>query len=407
MVLVSELKRALRPGGLLVIVSESRGFRAALSQASDSFGRLRNVRGAKRRLRAILRGAGLTPIILSKGLLDRSLSASGLLREPLLKRNGLKVKVEKLGSVGEVIVARLPADQKGSSIWRSFNGYADKYKLAPPSSMSAPPTIVNVTWKQLRREPDMLDRVWRTYAKVFGSQDVWGEGAYCDRDPSHVISLEALDALKASGTGRCVCGGRFKPCFPVDEFNKNLRDLLTPRRGLEPFAALYAEQSEVLGFIWGAVGSLEAIATRVSVVPAWLGDDGWSEVIERLKVALKRDYGLTDKSRLLYVDDLGILPGSRKGIEPLMLLLRQAFAHVVANGQQELLCWTSEKSPLFRFAAYAGFSEVARGQQGVVFMFSPDIVPALRILQHSPRAMLPIMVRNAKLYGPPGANKPA
>lgn len=405
--LVDQLKTALKPGGLLVIVSESQGFRAALSQVSDNIRRVRNVHGTKRRLQAILRGARLTPIILSKGILDSTLSAPKLLSEQLLKRNGLKVKVQRLGSVGEVIVARLPDGHEGSTIWKSFTGYADKYRLLPPSSMTAPPTIVDITWKQLRRDPDMLDRVWRTYAKVFGSEDVWGEGAYCDRDPSHIISIEVLNTLKASGPARCVCGGLFKPCFPVNEFNKTLGDLLAPRRGLEPFAALYAEHGEVLGFIWGAVGSLEAIAKRVGVVPAWLGEGGWGEVIRNLKLALKRDYGLTDESRLLYVDDLGIIPGARKGIEPLMLLLRQAFVHAVDAGQQGLLCWTSERSPLFRFAAYAGFTEVARGKQGVVFMFSPDIVPALRILQHSPRAMLPIMVRNAKLYRSPNATRTA
>lgn len=395
--LISELKRVLKSGGLMVFLDKKAGPIASWREASDHLLRIRHIWGLKRRTAALARLARAAPALGLKGLLESRLPSAAFPTDAFADSElTFSRRRDRLGNNIYISGAKSVAGR--DRLVDAFVRFSTKFDLEYPSTMPPNERIVNVDLAALRQNPRFFDELAVSYQKIFGSSEIWAEGAYCDLEPLHLISLEQYNDRLAAGDLKCSCGGSFKPCYSQDYFKTLMTGQLTKSDAFDPFCSLYVADGQVSGFIWGAVATLDGCVERMLSTPNWVDRGDWRDFVLEAKETLKDRFGLDDHSRLFFVDDLGVLAKFRKGVDPLMLLSRQAFSHAVGDECRRVLCWTSNKAPLFKILRYCAFREVLTNADGITFMYCEDIVPALRILQHGPRAIVPIMIRNAKLF---------
>lgn len=393
---INELKRVLKQSGRAVFVSEAAGLTGAVGQARDHFKRIGHIHSPTGRAAAFLRLVFAVPALLIEGLLNRSIDRQPLLNK-VLSDNGLALTAypDEIGNV--VLAARVEAEVVADPVIENFVAYAKGFDLQYPTISPGGEHLVNVTLNDLKRDPVFLDQLAESYQEIFGSSEVWAEGAYCSLNPRHLISWEEYTSRFAIGDLRCLCGGDYIPCYSKDYFKRLITDQLTETPAYNPFCSLYIDDGRVTGFMWGAVAPADAIVDRIMNIPAWVDKAEWRTFVADFRTQWFEKFNIDGSERIFYIYDLGILTRSRRGIEPMMLLSGQAFAHAVANECQKALCWTSIQAPLYKIIKYCAFEEVSANAAGIVFMFCRNIVPALQILQHDPRSMLPIMVKNARL----------
>lgn len=391
---VNELKRVIRPEGTIVLIDKKTGIRAAWRQLADHLGRIRNIRGTRRRVVALAKAAYTSPFLWLNALLDRSLAAPISIRT--LTNNGVAfdIKRDKIGN--RILIGAIKAKQTTDPLVAAFTDYSKKFDLRYPVIDPPSKQIVNVTLDELKKNPVFLDELTMSYQKIFGSSEIWAEGAFCNLNPKHMISLEEYNNRLAADDLKCACGGVFKPCYTKNYFEQLITRKLTKDRHYNPYCGLYMPGGEVTGFLWGAVSTLDDAVKRILATPNWVDKSEWHTFVDCAREKLIADFGVNAKDKIFYLDDLGIRREERKGIDPMMLLTGQAFSHAVINGCQQALCWTSKKGPLYKISLSCAFKEVVADSDGKVFMYCADIVPTLRILQRGPRSILPIMVRNAK-----------
>ena len=395
--LVSELKRVLKSGGLMVFLDKKTGPVSSWREASDHLLRVRHIWGLKRRTAALGRLAWAAPALGLKGLLELRLPAAAFPADAFVDSE--LTFSRRRDRQGNHIYVSAPKSVGGADpLVDAFVRFSTKFDLEYPSTTTSNERIINVDLDGLRRNPRFFDELAVSYQKIFGASEIWAEGAYCDLEARHLISLEEYNDRLTRGDLKCSCGGSFKPCYSQDYFKTLMTGQLTKSRAFNPFCSLYVADGQVSGFMWGAVATLDGCVARMLATPNWVDRGEWRDFVLEAKATLKGRFGLDDNSRLFFMDDLGVLPGFRKGVDPMMLLSRQAFSHAVGDECRRALCWTSKKAPLFKILRYCAFREVLTNSAGITFMYCEDIVPALRILQHGPRAIVPIMIRNAKLF---------
>jgi len=394
---INELKRVLKSDGLMVFLDEKTGPVSSWREGLDHLWRVRRIRGLGRRAAAVMKLASAAPALGLKGLLARLLPAgafpTGAFADSDIAHSQIQ---DPLGN--NIYISSLKAIAKTDPLVDAFVRFSTKFDLQYPSTTPPSERIVNVDLDDLRQNPRFFNELAVSYQKIFGSSEVWAEGAYCRLDPRHLISLEEYNDRLATGDLKCVCGGSFKPCYSRDYFKSLMTDQMTKSKAYNPFCSLYVADGQVSGFMWGAVATLDGCVDRMLATPNWVDRGDWRTFVMEAKETLKDGFGLNNESRLFFIDDLGVLPSARKGVDPMMLLARQAFSHAAGDECRHALCWTSKKTPLFKILRFCAFREVLTNKSGITFMYCEDIVPGLKILQSGPRAIVPIMIGNAKLF---------
>lgn len=394
----NEIKRVVKPAGVVVVLDREPGLGGVYNRTRGDLLRLANIHGFRRRVVALSKLAYSTPALLVAGLID-PVSAASASSIRALTDNGLALTA-MTGTPGDrVLVGGVDTAADPDPLIANFVTYAKKYDLRFPGLASTQEHIVNVTLDDLRRDSAFLKQLAQSYQEIFGSSEVWSEGAYCDRDPKHLLSLEAYNEKLEAGDTQCACGGAFRPCYTGDDFKRLITSQLTKNEKYDPCCSLYMDDGRVTGFMWGAIATVEDTVDRILNIPNWVDSGDWHAFVDRMRARLLADFRLKPTDKLFYIDDLGVTRESRKGVEPMMSLSGQAFSHAVANECQKALCWTSRQAPLYKITRYCAFKEVLANDDGIAFMYCDDIVPALKILQHDPRSMLPIMLKNARLAG--------
>ncbi len=311
--------------------------------------------------------------------------------------NELSVEKNQGNPDHKIYVSNINSNKSADAVTQSLRDFSSQFELQYPTTQPQNEKIVNITLEDLKTKPHFIDQLAVSYQQIFGSADIWAEGAYCDRDRNHLISLEEYLWRFESKDLTCPCGGFYKPCYSKKYFVELITSQLRKSDKFDPFCSLYLVDNQVRGFIWGVVGELEACKARVLKTPNWVDKSDWQDFIGHVFNEFETSFGLTTKTKVLYIDDLGLMPKHRKGVEPMMALIHQGFSHAIAAECQKAFCWTSQKSPLFRIAKYAAFKEVLVNKDKIVFMYCDDIVPTFKILQHDPRSMLPLMIKIARL----------
>jgi len=394
----NEIKRVVKPDGVVVVIDQEPGLGGVYNRTRGDLLRLPNIHGFRRRAAALSKLAYSTPALLMAGLIDPS-SETQTSATRALTDNGLALTAIGGAAGDRVFVGGVDTTADPDPLISNFVTYAKKYDLRFPGMVSKREQIVNVTLDDLRRDSAFLEQLAHSYQEIFGSSEVWSEGAYCNRDPKHLLSLEAYNEKLEAGDTKCACGGAFRPCYTADDFKRLITSQLTKSDKYNPCCSLYVDDGRVTGFMWGAVATVEDAVVRILNIPNWVDSDDWRAFVDRMRARLLADFRLKPTDKLFYIDDLGVTRESRRGVEPMMGLCGQAFSHAVANECQKALCWTSRQAPLYKITRYCAFKEVLTNDDGLAFMYCDDIVPALKILQHDPRSMLPIMLKNARLAG--------
>lgn len=142
------------------------------------------------------------------------------------------------------------------------------------------------------------------------------------------------------------------------------------------FLVLMAGTKEwpVAGFSWGAIVPLSAVEKRIASA---LGVDPKGLVEDILRERRVKE--------LVYFDELAILPSFRGGLEPLRGLVRPGLELGYAQGIKQTLFWSTPESKIVPLVLGMGYEplpiSITRGEKKIIFLFNPNFIPLLKILQ--------------------------
>lgn len=237
--LINELKRVLKPNGTLLLISENEGLKAIPAHIYGHLARVRNIWGVKRKARALSLLFPLTFALFLKQLLSIKLKMPALNIEELFNDNGLTFFLKQDNLKNSIYLCAPAASKSADPIEEGFKEYSAKYNLKFPSLNSDNKIIVNAGLADLKRDGSFFDQLAAAYKQIFGSSEIWAEGAYCSVNAGHMISLEEYDELRLSGDLKCPCGGHYRPCYPREYFQRLITDQLAKDKTFDPFCSLY------------------------------------------------------------------------------------------------------------------------------------------------------------------------
>lgn len=238
-----------------------------------------------------------------------------------------------------------------------------------------PPNFRTLNLEELQREKLLPDLI-KAYQEVFGAEDIWGEGAFCDKEGwKKLISIQEYNKRKKEGKLKCECGGTFQPCY------LNLEARIMKELSSKKSILVIMEGNEkwrVGGFTWGTVAGFPGIAKRI-LNARYLGRENKGEIeLGKLRKGLeeRRIY-----DSILYFDELGAIKEFR-GLQPQLLLIRLMAEHGLREGTKRIIFWTAPNSPIYRLALGYGCESIHRTDEGLEFLLYPDFKPTLRVMQH-------------------------
>ncbi len=252
--------------------------------------------------------------------------------------------------------------------------------------------------KALLADQKMFDALVRTYRNIFGDDEIWGEGAYCEKEGwGKMVSLSEFEQMLTDKTPFCRCGGKFIECHSPKILHERILGDLIKTKASSPFCVLIISDQEVNGFVWGTASNFSIIALRIIKARyrqrEKLGKREVSVLREKLRIR-----NISSEEKLLYYDELAVQKTARQGISPVMFLVRFGLTHGYQNGCRHALFWTAKKSPIFKLALCVGFEVVHDTADGISFMFLEDFKSLLAILQNkSPEDVLSLMRSTLKL----------
>lgn len=143
------------------------------------------------------------------------------------------------------------------------------------------------------------------------------------------------------------------------------------------------ETDPIGGFCWGTIIDPESIPERVARARF---PDNIREGREKAKELMK----FLDEP-VLFFDELAVLRPFRRGLAPIIFLVRPLFELGWETGVRTALFWTSTSSKIKLLTTYMGFQPLC-SIDDIVFMANPNFIPLLKILQHlDPQAVQRVM----------------
>ena len=245
-----------------------------------------------------------------------------------------------------------------------------------------PPNFRTLNLEELQREGLLPDLI-KAYQEVFGSEDIWGEGAFCDKEGwNKLISTQEYNEREKEGKLKCECGGTFIPCHFSDALEERIAKELSSEKSVLAIMERSGE-CKIGGFAWGVMASFPEITKRTLLNPRHQGQERKTQVtveLSELKSKLEKQ-GIVDET-ILFVDELGVVKESREGVQPHILLLRLMTEWGSAQGTRRILFWTSKDSPIYQLGLGYGGESIHRTKNGLVFMLHTDFGPVLKVAQH-------------------------
>ena len=220
----------------------------------------------------------------------------------------------------------------------------------------------------LESDNGALNSLIKCYQEVFGSEDVWSEGAVCSKCGS-IISFE-----KYKSSDKCRCGGEYAPYYKEKDLKEGILKDLDRKKYPSSFCTVMKDvenKEDVSGFCWGFVGTKEEISDRVMENPH-VNDP-------RIKEALM---SIGENEKITYFDELGIKKSNRSGLGPVVFLTRSGFETGCRNQSQSALFWTSRKSPIYTICRALGFDDLFDTQNGLTFLYTKNFIPFLKVMQN-------------------------
>jgi len=238
--------------------------------------------------------------------------------------------------------------------------------------------------KVLLGDQKIFNALIETYRDTFGDNEIWGEGAYCEKEGwGRIIPLSEFKRMSAHHkVPFCQCGGRFIECYPRKVLRERIFKDLLKTEASSPFCVLItSSQGGVDAFTWGTAADLFIISARVINARYRQREKSGEKEVSALREKLEiRNISLEEK--LLYYDELAVQKNARRGIDPVMFLVRFGLTHGYQNGCRHALFWTAKKSPIFKLALCVGFETIHDTADGISFMLLEDFKHLLAILQN-------------------------
>ena len=272
---------------------------------------------------------------------------------------------------------------------------AKSYRLftEKDAPVRVPSNFIFVGSSELQQNNILFDSLISCYRNVFGSEDIWGEGARCNRCKK-LISLESYHDLCKSGKNTCDCGhGYFELVFQDKELKERIIRELDPINYSATFCILMLQDApnNVVGFSWGAFDWPDRIAERI-VMNRF---NRTAEEADYIRQAINN--GPFGKKRIHFFDELGVFKSARGGLIPVISLTRLAFEKAVKIGVTSCLFWTSRKSPIYNICKLVGFDDLFETADGIVFIYLEDTIPLLTLFQNvDPKDFPSILKGNMK-----------
>lgn len=248
------------------------------------------------------------------------------------------------------------------------------------SPMAMPSNFRTVSRDDLLRGEALRKSFIACFRDVFGRGDIWGEGFICSQC-GKVLPIE-------ESSRKCSCGGKLVDFYSEEQLCDRLTNELEP----PAFCTLMLSapnSAEVAGFSMGFIGDVDRLSRYIASDKHVCGVEN----------AVKNALG--NCGRVLFFDETGIRRESRAGASSLVSLTRAAFE----KGNQEQvvssLTWTARKSPIYKICLALGFVDVLETDNGIVFLFLEDFIPALKVMQNkSSLQCAKVLVRLSRLCSP-------
>lgn len=151
----------------------------------------------------------------------------------------------------------------------------------------------------------------------------------------------------------------------------------------------------VAGFCWGAVVPVGEVHARVELAHPAADARRVDDLTARLRA-----------ERMVFVDEVAVLPRFRGGVEPLRFLFRPLL-EIASEEGLGVLCWTSPRSPIHAFLRHFGFRALGWAEDIVFLWASPALAVALSTLARrlSPRGARRLIGARAALARYLGAGR--
>lgn len=217
------------------------------------------------------------------------------------------------------------------------------------------------------------------YQKVFGSRDIWGEGAKCNKC-GQIIPIEEFLGRKTKRDFSCSkCDGTYIQIFPVDYLENRISKELDPNIYTKPFIILYLNDAgtEVLGFCWGVVDTPQKIAERI-VKNKYANDLKTAKLIEAKILG-----SFSSDELIVYYDEIGILKEARGGLGPVSFLVRLGLERGYEYKARKALYWTAKKSPIYMICKLSGYEDLFIAPDSIIFCYIKDFLALMEVIQRS------------------------
>lgn len=133
----------------------------------------------------------------------------------------------------------------------------------------------------------------------------------------------------------------------------------------------------VAGFCWGVVATPLEVYQRILAARSM----DKNETVQKKLSLLLLNGTLKLDDKFLFVDEIAILRAFRGGLSPIQFLIRPVFELGYQCGVHQTLFWTMRRSPIYPLALGMGFESVGE-VDGIEYMFHPNFVPLLKVLQN-------------------------
>jgi len=228
---------------------------------------------------------------------------------------------------------------------------------------------------------DLVNALVELYRSVFGDSDVWGEGAYCEREGrERRVDIAEYERRLRDSKPLCECGARLIPFHPPELLKERILREMTRSPGIDPACILMIVDEKPVGFTWGAVLQVHRIAERL-IHARYPG---------REDLGAKEAHALTDKllhcglrldDQVLYFDELAVHRNHRVGFDHIHFLSRGMFEHAVGKTRRALF-WTSKDSAIYTVTLLCGFVPIYDTADGISFMLLEDFKSPLVLEQN-------------------------
>jgi hypothetical protein len=239
--------------------------------------------------------------------------------------------------------------------------------------------------------PEDLDRLTRTLTAIYASSErasdgraIWGEGWACrwcaTRHPGdHPGPCRACGATERA------------PVYAFAPTRAKLAETLRPGADWQPVASVLEREGRLVGFAFGAVATPARV---VAYLREHLGDhDRELRAAGFDRRALPLEAALPASSPLLYLAELAVEAGERRGVEAVQGLTSVLYARAAELGARALVGFTTPRTAAFRLILAVGGEVTLDLGPFVVFRIA-DFVPVARLLHAAtPDELIALLAR--------------